>query len=77
LVGGFKKELVSMPDSNTDLVEIQEITEEEGKKDQTLLADPSQGNEGILDDLDPANFVRREEEAAEGVILAEDVEEES
>lgn len=66
-----------MPDSDTDLVEIQEITEEEGKKNQTLLADPSKGNEGILDALDPANFVTREEEAAEGVILAEDVEEES
>lgn len=56
--------------------EIQEITEYEGKKDQHLLADPLQGNEGILDDLDPADFVRREEEAAEEVILAEDVEEE-
>jgi len=66
-----------MPDSDTDLVEIQEITEEEGKKDQTLLADPSKGNEGILDALDPANFVTRDEEAAEEVIMAEDVEEES
>jgi hypothetical protein len=57
--------------------EIVEITEEEGKKDQALLADPSQGNEGILDDLDPADFVKRDEEAAEEVVLAEDVEEES
>jgi hypothetical protein len=64
-----------MPD--TEIPEIQEITEEEGKKDQNLLADPSQAKEGILDDEDPAEFVKLEEEAAEGVILAEDVEEES
>ncbi len=68
-----------MPDSDIDVVEIpafEEITEEEGTNDQSLLADPSQANEGILDDQDPAEFVRLEEEAAEGVILAEDVEEE-
>jgi hypothetical protein len=66
-----------MPD--TEIPEIQEITEEEIKTttDPTLLADPSKGNEGILDDEDPAEFVRLEEEAAEGVVLAEDVEEES
>jgi hypothetical protein len=63
-----------MPDTETP--EIQEITEEEAKKDPKLLADPSQGNEGILDDVDPADFVKREEEAAEEVILAEDVGEE-
>jgi hypothetical protein len=56
--------------------EFEEVTEEEGKKDPNLLADPSQGDEGILDEEDPAEFVRREEEAAEGVVLAEDVEEE-
>ncbi len=63
-----------MPDSE-EIPEFREITEEEGKKDQTLLADPSQANEGILDDEDPEKFVTLEEEAAEGVILAEDVEE--
>lgn len=57
--------------------EFEEITEEEGKKDPTLLADPIQGKEGILDQEDAADFVRRDEEAAEGVIMAEDVEEES
>ena len=56
--------------------EFEEVTEEEGKKDPSLLADPSQGDEGILDEENPAEFVRREEEAAEGVVLAEDVEEE-
>ena len=56
--------------------EFDEVTEEEGKKDPSLLADPSQGDEGILDEENPAEFVRREEEAAEGVVLAEDVEEE-
>jgi hypothetical protein len=56
--------------------EFEEITEEEGRKDPTLLADPSQADEGILDEEDPTDFVRRDEEAAEGVILAEDVEEE-
>lgn len=55
----------------------EEITEEEGQNDPNLLADPSQGNEGILDEEDPADFVTREGEAAEEVILAEDVEEES
>jgi hypothetical protein len=65
-----------MPD--TEIPEIQEITEEEIETttDPTLLADPSKGKEGILDDEDPADFVRLEEEAAEGVVLAEDVEEE-
>ena len=56
--------------------EFEEIREEEGQNDPSLLADPSQASEGILDEEDPADFVRREEEAAEGVILAEDVEEE-
>jgi hypothetical protein len=56
--------------------EFEEITEEEGRKDPNLLADPTQGNEGILDEEDPVDFVRREEEAAEGIVLAEDVEEE-
>jgi hypothetical protein len=64
-----------MPD--TEIPEFREITEEEGKKDPTLLADPSQGNEGILDEEDPDDFVKRDEQAAEEVILAEDVEEES
>jgi hypothetical protein len=64
-----------MPD--TEIPEFREITEEEGKKDPTLLADPSQGNEGILDEVDPDDFVKRDEQAAEEVILAEDVEEES
>jgi hypothetical protein len=57
--------------------EFKEITEEAGKKDTTLLANPSEGTAGILDEKDPTDFVRRDEEAAEGVILAEDVEEES
>jgi hypothetical protein len=57
-------------------LEVVEITEEEGKKDLSLLANPSQGNDGILDDLDPAAFVRHQEEAAEEIVLAEDVEEE-
>jgi hypothetical protein len=64
-----------MPD--TEIAEIQEITEEEAKNDPKLLADPSQGNEGILDAVDPADFVKRDEEAGEEIILAEDVEEES
>lgn len=64
-----------MPD--TEIPEFREITEEEGKKDPTLLADPSQGNEGIQDEVDPDDFVKRDEQAAEEVILAEDVEEES
>jgi hypothetical protein len=61
-----------MPDSD-ETPEIEEITENEGKKNQNLLADPSKGNEGILDDLDPQKFVTLEAEAAEEVILAEDV----
>jgi hypothetical protein len=60
-----------------EIPEFREITEEEGTKDPTLLADPSQGNEGILDEVDPDDFVKRDEQAAEAVILAEDVEEES
>ena len=64
-----------MPD--TEIPEFREITEEEGKKDPMLLADPSQGNEGIQDEVDPDDFVKRDEQAAEEVILAEDVEEES
>ena len=64
-----------MPD--TEIPEFREVTEEEGKKDPTLLADPSQGNEGIQDGVDPDDFVKRDEQAAEEVILAEDVEEES
>jgi hypothetical protein len=68
-----------MPDSDYELgeiPEIEEISEEEGKKDKNLLADPSQANAGVLDDENPAEFVRLEEEASEGVILAEDVGEE-
>jgi hypothetical protein len=58
--------------------EFEPITEEEGKKDPMLLADPSEAEKGILDaQEDPVDFVRRDEEAAEGVILAEDVEEEA
>jgi len=64
-----------MPDSGV-IPEIEEITEEEAKNDPTLLADPSKANEGILDEEDPAGFVKLEEEAAEGVILANDVGEE-
>ena len=64
-----------MPD--TEIPEFREITEEEAKEDPTLLADPSKGSEGILDEVDPADFVKRDEQAAEEVILAEDVEEES
>ena len=65
-----------MTDSDNDLVEIpdfREITEEEGTRDKYLLAEPSKGNEGILDDEDPERFVELEAEAAEEVILAEDV----
>jgi hypothetical protein len=46
------------------------------RRDPTLLADPSKGNEGILDDEDPERFLALEAEAAEEVILAEDVGEE-
>jgi len=59
------------------VLEFTEITEEDAKKDPTLLADPSEGNKGILDKEDPTDFVRRDEEAAEGIVLADDVEEES
>ena len=65
-----------MTDPDYDLVEIpesQEITAEEGTRDKNLLADPSRGNEGILDDEDPERFIELEAEAAEEVILAEDV----
>jgi hypothetical protein len=74
--GGHQEGVIWMPDTE-EIPEIREITEEEGKKDQDLLADPSKGNEGILDDEDPEKFVTLEAEAAEGVILAEDVEKES
>lgn len=72
--GAHEKGVIWMPD--TEIPEIQEITEEEAKKDPKLLADPSQAHEGILDALDPTDFVKRDEEAAEEIILAEDVEEE-
>jgi hypothetical protein len=64
-----------MTDSDYDLEipEFQEITEEEGTRDKNLLADPSKGSEGILDDEDPERFVELEAEAAEEVVLAEDV----
>jgi hypothetical protein len=54
-----------------------EITEEEIRttSDPTLLADPAKGNEGILDHEEP-EFPTLEAEAAENVILAEDVVEE-
>jgi hypothetical protein len=57
-----------------DTDEMAEVTEEEIKttSDPTLLADPAKGNEGILDDEDP-EFVTHEAEAAEEIILAEDV----
>jgi hypothetical protein len=66
-----------MPDSDV-IPETGEITEEEIKttNDPTLLADPSKGNVGILDDEDPEKFQALEAEAAEEVILAEDVGEE-
>ena len=57
--------------------ETEQITEEEARKDPTLLADPLQANEGILDDLDPTDFVRREEQAGEEIVVAEDVQDES
>ena len=65
-----------MTDSDYDLVEnpeVQEITTEDGMRDKSLLADPSRGNEGILDEEDPERFIELEAEAAEEVILAEDV----
>jgi hypothetical protein len=74
--GGHQEGVFWMPDS-VEIPEFREITEEEGKKDQDLLADPSQAKAGILDEEDREKFVTLEEEAAEGVILAEDVEEES
>jgi hypothetical protein len=64
-----------MPDSD-ETPEMGEITEEDARRDPTLLADPSKGNEGILDDEDPERFLALEAEAAEEVILAEDVGEE-
>jgi hypothetical protein len=63
-----------MPDSD-ETPEMGEITEEDARRDPTLLADPSKGNEGILDDEDPERFLALEAEAAEEV-LAEDVGEE-
>lgn len=59
-----------MPNSD----EMTEITEEEIRttNDPTLLANPAKGNEGILDHEEP-EFATLEAEAAEAVILADDV----
>ncbi len=54
--------------------EVEEVTQEEGEGDKTLLANPEKASEGLLDDEDPARFQELDMEAAEDIVLTDDEE---
>jgi hypothetical protein len=68
-----------MPETGDDKVELdeqlEEVTQEEGERDPSRLADPKKASEGVLDDEDPEKFQEAELQATEETVLAADTDE--